>query len=90
MTKDRIRGFFKSIFSGLEESSTSIIEKDLQETENVFAIITTGAFIGIPLPSTGILLRILPYMQREIFVMTKRSREMDDVFGEIAGMFDID
>jgi len=29
-------------------------------------------------------------MQREIYVMMKRSKNLDDVFAETAGTFDID
>ncbi|MCX8095052.1 MAG: hypothetical protein N3D74_02530 [Caldisericia bacterium] len=75
---------------GLREVSTSLIEKELEELENVFALLTMGTFAGIPSPPTGIILRILPFMQKEIFVMITRSKNLDDAFAETAGMFDID
>ncbi len=75
---------------GLREVSTSLIEKELEETENIFALLTMGTFAGIPSPPTGIVLRILPFMQKEILVMIKRSKSLDDAFAETAGLFDID
>jgi len=35
-----------------------------------------GSFAGIPSPPTGIILRILPYMQREVYVMIARSKTL--------------
>lgn len=75
---------------GLREVSTSLIEKELEETENIFALLTMGSFVGIPSPPTGIILRILPYMQREVYVMIARSKNLDDNLAEIAGIFSIE
>jgi hypothetical protein len=74
----------------MKEGSTSFINKQLEEEENIFALITMGIFSGIPSPPTGIVLRILPHMSREISIMIKRSANLDDVFGEIMGTFDVD
>jgi hypothetical protein len=49
-----------------------------------------GVFSGIPSPPTGVVLRILPHMSREIAVMNKRSAGLDDVFSQTLGTFDID
>lgn len=75
---------------GLREVSTSLIEKELEETENIFALLTMGSFVGIPSPPTGIILRILPYMQREVYVMIARSKNLDDALAEMAGIFSIE
>ncbi len=75
---------------GLREVSTSLIEKELEETENVFALLTMGSFVGIPSPPTGIILRILPYMQREVYVMIARSKNLDDNLAETIGIFSIE
>ncbi len=86
----RLKRFLKSMNTGMREVSTSLIEKELEEYENVFAIITMGIFSGIPSPPTGIILRILPHMQREMYVMIKRSASLDDIFAETLSHFDID
>ncbi|MGC9125828.1 MAG: hypothetical protein ACP5GW_06875 [Caldisericaceae bacterium] len=74
----------------MREDATSFIRKQLEEEENVFALLTMGVFSGIPSPPTGIVLRILPHMSREISIMVKKSAGLDDVFGETVGTFDID
>lgn len=90
----RLLYFLKKSFGvfdkAMKEDSTSFIRKQLEEEENIFALITMGIFSGIPSPPTGIVLRILPHMSREISVMIKRSANLDDVFGETMGTFDVD
>jgi hypothetical protein len=87
---ERIRKFFVGVEDGMRETSVSLIERELEEYENIFSLLTTGMFAGIPSPPTGIVLRILPYMQIEISVMMKKSKNLSDAFGDMAGMFDID
>ena len=48
-----------------------------------------GSFVGIPSPPTTLVIRLMPHMVREIYVMQRRVADMDDIFGEMAGMFDI-
>lgn len=85
-----LKRFLKGLEIGMREVSTSLIEKELEEYENVFALITMGIFSGIPSPPTGIILRLIPHMQREMYVMLKRSANLDDVFAETLSHFDID
>ncbi|AFK22431.1 hypothetical protein [Pyrococcus sp. ST04] len=85
-----IKQFLKGFFGYFKQSSTEYIEFELRELENMFALVLMGSFIGIPSPPTTLVMRIMPYMVREIKVMQQRAVELDDIFGEIAGMFDID
>jgi len=87
---DSLKKGFRSFDKGMREDATSLIRKQLDEEESVFALLTMGAFSGLPSPPTGVLLRILPYMSREISVMNKRSAGLDDVFSQTLGTFDID
>jgi hypothetical protein len=69
--------------------STEYLEFELRELENIFAILLMGSFIGIPSPPTPVVLRVIPYMAREMAVMSRRAEMADDVFGEIAGLLDV-
>ncbi len=73
----------------LRQTSTDRLEFELRELENIFGLLVLGSFIGIPNPPSGVSLRLLPYMLREILIMKNRVRDLDDVFGEVAGMMDI-
>jgi hypothetical protein len=85
-----IHAFLKGFGSSFKDQSTEYIEFEERELENVFALILMGSFIGIPSPPTTLVVRLMPHMIRELYVMQRRAENMDDIFGEIAGMFDID
>ncbi len=78
-----------SIGCSMREAATSLIEQELMEEEHVFALITTSLFSGMPSPPTDIVLRLLPHMEREIALMTRKSEEFDDVFSQTLARFDI-
>ena len=73
----------------MRESAISLIEQELIEEENIFALITMSMFSGLPSPPTGVVLRILPYMEREIQIMAKKSADLEDVFADTIAHFDI-
>jgi len=83
-----IFNFFKGFAESFKLQSTEIIEFELRELENAFALLVLGSLIGLPSPPTPIAIRILPHMAREIHVMLSRANS-DDVFGEIIALFDI-
>ncbi len=85
-----MKQFLRGIFESFKDQSTGYIEFEVRELENVFALLVMGSFIGIPSPPTTIVIRLMPHMVREMYVMQMRATDMDDIFGEIAGMFDID
>jgi len=76
-----------SIFKG---KSIEYIGVELRELENIFALLIIGSFIGLPSPPTSISLRLLPYLGRELIVVTHISERLDDMLGEMAGIFDIE
>lgn len=90
MNKKRsISKIFDVVTGMLKAKSTEYIELELRELENIFALIVLGSLIGLPSPPTTISLRIMPYMARELLVMTRISERIDDMLGEIAGVFEI-
>ena len=84
-----LKAFLKGFFSSFKEQSTEYIEFEERELENVFALLLMGSFVGIPSPPSTLVLRLMPHMVRGIYVMQRRVADMDDIFGEMAGMFDI-
>lgn len=73
----------------MRSRSIEYIQVELRELENVFALILLGSFIGLPSPPTSISLRLLPHMARELLVMQAISERLDDMLGEMAGIFEI-
>ena len=85
-----VKHFLRGFMESFRHQSTEYIEFELRELENVFALVLMGAFVGIPSPPTTLVIRLMPHMVREIKVMNQRAVDLDDVFAEVAGMFDID
>ena len=86
----KIEYFFKGFLGSFKARSTEFIEFEERELENIFAVLLMGSFIGIPSPPTTLLMRIMPHMVREIYVMQRRAVDMDDMIGEMAGLMDIE
>jgi hypothetical protein len=84
-----LKEFLQGMAGAFRQTSTDRLEFELRELENVFGLLVLGSFIGVPSPPSGVSLRLLPYMPREMLVMNRRVRDLDDMFGEIAGMMDI-
>jgi hypothetical protein len=80
-------GVLKGFGSGLRYQSTEYLEYELREIENIFSLLLVGSFIGIPSPPSNISIRVLPYLAREMYVMGRKAGEMDDISGEIFGLF---
>ncbi|MCD6275744.1 MAG: hypothetical protein J7J42_03270 [Thermoplasmata archaeon] len=86
----KIKYFFKGFFGSFKLRSTEFIEFEERELENIFALLLMGSFIGIPSPPTTLVMRIMPHMVREIYVMQRRAVDLDDMIGEMAGLMDIE
>ncbi len=87
--RKRVANLIKVISETFKAKGTEYIELELRELENIFALIVMGSFIGLPSPPTTVSLRLLPHMGRELLIMSSVSRRLDDMLGEMAGMFDI-
>ena len=86
---ENVKYFIKGFISAFKQQSTEYLEFEERELENVFALLLMGAFVGIPSPPTTLVMRLMPHMVREIYVMQQRAVNMDDIFGEMAALFEI-
>ncbi|ALM74313.1 hypothetical protein [Thermococcus barophilus] len=86
---ENLKCFLRGFLSAFKQQSTEYLEFEERELENVFALLLMGAFVGIPSPPTTLVMRLMPHMVREIYVMQQRVIDMDDIFGEIAALFDV-
>ena len=71
------------------QRAVGYIQAERRELENIFALLVLGSFVGLPSPPTPLSLRLLPQMGRELAVMRARAQEMDDIYAEIASLFDL-
>lgn len=78
----------KTINDLLKLRATEYIEAELEELENLFALITLGFLVGYPIIPPSLSLKLLPYMEKELAIMVDRAVRLDDQLGIIG--FDIE
>lgn len=83
-----IRRYLHDFFEGFRtvnaEKATGIIEYEISELENIFALLLFGSFIGLPSPPAHITLQLLPCMEKELINMFEKIQTAHDPLGELA------
>ena len=87
MVLRRIWEFIREFGSGLRSHSTEYVEFELRERENILALLLFSSFLGIASPPTDLSVRLMPHMVRELHVMGRRAGDLDDIAGEVCGLF---
>lgn len=86
--------FCRQIISDLDtagrESLVSLTCVELQEMENIFALLVLGSFVGLPSPPSFLSVELLPYMERELELMHRRAEDSSDMLAEIIGVLGVD
>ncbi len=87
MKLSKLWEFIRDVGSGLRSHSTEYVEFELREMENILALLLYSSFLGMPSPPSDLSLRLMPHMVREMYVMSRTARNLDDISGQIAGLF---
>ncbi len=66
------------------------IAYEVEELDNIFAILVLGAFIGIPSPPVHITLALFPEMEKELKIMLAKISTAHDPLGDLFAVLDID
>lgn len=94
MDIEKIMRFARKVVRGIaqvhREKAAGILEFEVKELENIFALLVLGGFIGLPAPPAPIAIELLPYLERELTVMLSRSDFAQDPIGSLMGMLQID
>jgi len=77
------------VATGLKDQSVNTLERELCEMENAFALLVCGSLIGFPALPSFLGLKLLPYLEREIFIMFAKSRFLDDKLAQWADLVDL-
>jgi len=72
------------------DRATGAVEYEAEELENIFSILVLGIFIGIPAPPVQVTLELLPYMEHELQIMTKKITTAHDPLADLFSVLDID
>jgi hypothetical protein len=89
-----IVSFFRRILSGLHtshrEKTVALTIVEMEELENIFALLLLGSFVGFPSPPTFLAVELLPFMEKELRVLNRRAGEANDMLAEMCGILGID
>jgi len=70
------------------ERATAVLELELKELENVFALLVFGGFVGFPSPPSPLAAELLPLLERELRVAASRADLAQDPLAALAGTLD--
>jgi len=88
--KDKIIAAFKISDEVMRGKAVETIEYEVEELDNIFAILVLGAFIGIPSPPIHITMELLPVMDQEFQIMLEKVTTAHDPLGDLFSVLDID
>jgi hypothetical protein len=71
------------------EKATSLLEFEVKELDNIFALLILGGFAGLPSPPSPIAIELLPYMEKELIMLLSRTDLAQDPIGVLASMLEI-
>jgi hypothetical protein len=71
------------------EKATALLEFEVKELDNIFALLVLGGFAGLPSPPSPIAIELLPYMEKELIMLLSRTDLAQDPIGVLAGMLDM-
>ena len=85
-----VRRIWQSMDEVARDKSVGIIEYEVGELDNIFALLVLGAFVGIPSPPAQITLELLPDMEAEMETMLAKVSTAHDPLGDLFSVLDID
>ena len=84
------RQFFSQFHASHREDAAALTVVEVQELENIFALLLLGSFVGLPSPPTFLAVELLPFMERELKMLNRRAEDAGDMLAEMCGTIGID
>jgi hypothetical protein len=88
--KEKFASAFQVVDEVMRGKAVETIEYEVEELENIYAILVLGAFIGIPSPPIQITMELLPEMEEEFYIMLEKVSTAHDPLGDLFSVLDID
>jgi hypothetical protein len=87
---DVIKKVFHYIGTVNRVKATDMLTFEVNEMENLFAILLFGSFMGLPAPPAAMAIELLPYMEKELRLMVSRADFAKDAICSIMDMLHVD
>jgi predicted Kef-type K+ transport protein len=81
--KTKVRAFFQDVQIINRNKATELLEFEVLELRNIFALLLFGSFVGMPAPPVHITLQLLPLMDTEVQIMLRRINVAHDALAEL-------
>jgi hypothetical protein len=75
----RVRRFLTNIDATHRQKAAALTVVEMEELENIFALLLMGSFTGLPSPPTFLAVELLPFMERELRILCKRAESCNDM-----------
>jgi len=85
-----LREFLSRLHDSHREDVVALTQVEMQELENIFALLVLGSFVGLPAPPSFLAVELLPFMERELKIMSRRAEDAGDMLAEMCGTLGID
>jgi len=87
--KNKLYSFLQISGEVFRGKAVDTIETELEELEHIFGILVLGSFVGMPSPPAHIPLELMPLMEKELVLMTKKVDTAHDPLAELFSTLDI-
>lgn len=87
---DWLRRLGADLSAAHRQKAAALTVFELEELENVFALLLAGSFVGMPAPPSFIAVELLPLLEEELAVMDRRAEDSEDMLAEMVGTLGLD
>lgn len=88
--KSQILSVYKAADQVMRAKAVETIAFEVEELENIFALLVLGAFIGMPSPPIHITMDLLPLMEKDLEMMIDKVTTAHDPLGNLFSVLSID
>lgn len=85
-----VRTWARTLANTQRQRAVAYTAFELQELENIFALLLLGSFTGLPSPPGLISMELLPEMADELRILEQRAEDSGDMVAEMIGTLGID
>lgn len=91
--KQSVFDFLRSVCRDIDKTHRNkvcaLTVSEVEELQNIFALLLLGSFVGLPAPPSFLAVELLPHMQNELKILQRRARDANDMLAEMFGTLGI-